>query len=130
MADVEYREPNQVKWLGYRPGHRGDQVIEYNNVSNGNQTVYTVPSGKTFFLTGWTFTANASATGVNAFFNLRNAGGGLVLRWHYIHFDAVGQVEDSRGLMFPIEIPEDYYIEIATSAATVDAHCTVWGWVE
>ena len=52
MSDMHFREPNQVKWQGSRPGHNGTQVaLHYGTAVAGEVLFYTVPAGVTFFLT-------------------------------------------------------------------------------
>jgi len=51
MSDMHFREPNQVKWQGSRPGHNGVQVIIGEQTAVLNWTVfYTVPAGKILYL--------------------------------------------------------------------------------
>ena len=51
MATV-HREPNQVKWVGVRPGHNGEQILVKIELA-GNAIVYTVPANKILFLFDW-----------------------------------------------------------------------------
>jgi len=50
MALMNFREPNQVKWVGVRPAHNGEQINIGNFVVNGAVTLYTVPAGKILLL--------------------------------------------------------------------------------
>ena len=55
MSDMHFREPNQVKWQGSRPGHNGVQVIEDGDANNVTDDIYTVLAGKRLYLCGWSF---------------------------------------------------------------------------
>ena len=51
MATV-HREPNQVKWVGVRPGHNGDQFIYSGETAVvGYSAIVEVPADYMFFLT-------------------------------------------------------------------------------
>ena len=52
MSDMMFREPNQVKWMGSRPGHNGTQVLVDGTFLLLVPTVfYTVPVGQTLHIT-------------------------------------------------------------------------------
>ena len=52
MSDMHFREPNQVKWQGSRPGHNGTQILVGLEIAALNWSiVYTVPAGQKLFLT-------------------------------------------------------------------------------
>ena len=51
MATV-HREPNQVKWIGVRPGHNGEQVLVPIDLG-ASAIVYTVPADKLLLLFDW-----------------------------------------------------------------------------
>jgi len=50
MALMKFREPNQVKWVGVRPGHNGTQIIRSQGADNATVELYLVPVGQTFYL--------------------------------------------------------------------------------
>jgi len=130
MALMEFREPNQAKWQGTRPGHNGDQVLETgaNNAVAVN-LVYTVAPGAVLFLTH---------IGVGAV-----QGGANILTVH-IYDNTPVSVE---SLMYctinptisnsyfsdrywpPIEIPADYSIRVEATVALWYSW-VIHGWAE
>lgn len=74
MSAMAFREPNQVLWRGYRPGHNGTQVTVSNSAVNATVVVYTVGAtvaGGALYITDWTFSAYFGAAG-NTYLFVRN----------------------------------------------------------
>lgn len=60
MALMDFREHDELKWLGVRPAHHGEQVLtQIETATIGHVIIYTVPAGKTLFLT-YIFIGNAT----------------------------------------------------------------------
>lgn len=130
MALMKFREPNEMLWVGIRPGHRGTQVLEWKLADNATEIVYTVPAGKVFYLTffSWYSSRNINAWGAVAVWDTTPAEWRRLIRMSGFTGEAgnAGAV----SLSFPIEIPAAYSIRVKSSAAGFSAGCTVHGWVE
>lgn len=130
MAYMKFREGNRARWVGVRPGHDGEQVWDGAGFDNATVTVYTVPAGKRFFFTGYSF--EYSTVGVNQWcsMTLRDPGG-VFVRYLQRYF---GQTSTSFGVTQsfwpPLEIDAGYYIDASSSAASVYVTCDVHGWIE
>ena len=106
MATV-HREPNQVKWVGVRPGHNGEQVL-IDIDFNANQLLYTVAADKLLFIFSWQVTLAANAAGI-ATLELRTAVPAVYYHLAYLR----GALADigpsvSNSLWVPIEVPATY----------------------
>lgn len=130
MSDVEFRENNQVKWVGVRPAHGGEHLLVSAFIANGTVTLYTVPSGKTLYLTFSTIMTGQLA---NGFMSLTLYNGAGVFQ-HYLHLANVsnsgGTSDTSDNYWPPIEIPENWTIRLVSSIAALTVHGTIHGWVE
>lgn len=130
MAVMSWREPNQVNWVGVRPAHCGEQVLEHASAEYGSTVVYTVPAGKTFYLSSFVF------------YFLDNTGGGFGSFVLYDNTDAVfsnliahrsapaGAHVYPISLHPPIEIPAAYYLSVVSGSAAVYSRVFIHGWVE
>jgi hypothetical protein len=50
MALMKWREPNQAKWIGFRPAHNGTPIIITGNYVSGANLLYTVSPNKTLHI--------------------------------------------------------------------------------
>lgn len=130
MAKMGFREPNQVRWQGIRPGHRGTQVILDIDVENdtqvlidGTQTTITYLTafsiGQTRNLGGhmWLFvTDNAD----NHKYTLVYSGAQVDLEWTWC----------GMSFPFPIEIPAGYKVKCLSTAAGIIVKGFLHGWEE
>ena len=113
MATV-YREPNQVKWIGVRPGHNGEQVIVDIN-SAVNADLYTVPVDSLLMIFGWSWSVNQNA-GADVRIEVKTDGAA-----HYMWLSMVTaqagapSSESTQDKFVPIELPEGYVISIVTT---------------
>ena len=130
MALMKFREPNQVKWMGLRPGHNGTQVRGYISVDNADAIVYTVPADKTFYLCSLTLGYLALAAGV-AEISLRNAADAFLCNFLRDVIVATSSGR-SQSLTFwpPMEITSLYDIFIKSNAAGLQINGFVFGWYE
>jgi len=130
MALMSFREPNQVKWVGVRPAHRGTQIKAGAAATNGATVIYAVPATKSFFLTCFFLSLSAQATGVISLL-IRDAGGlgWATLARHYIVI-ATPHVGACHSLVFPIELPALYDFVVTSSAAGLTADALIFGWEE
>ena len=114
MATV-FREPNQVKWIGVRPGHNGEQVfISLDSIVTG--VLYTVPADKILFLFDWHF-GMASNVAAACLFQVRDDGGVVQANLAYVtsHTTATS-ANASNALWVPIEMPEAWDIYYTAAA--------------
>ena len=113
MATV-HREPNQVKWIGVRPGHNGEQVL-INIDFNANQSLYTVGAGKLLLIFSWQVTMAANTAGL-ASLELRTAVPAVYYCLAYLRGAlAHSGPSVSNTLWVPIEVPATYEIYLTTN---------------
>ena len=130
MSDIHFREPNQVKWQGSRPGHNGTQVlVSLQSAVTPLDLMYTVPAGQTLFLTYAAGFPNVNAANL---IKLQIYTDGAVL-WYQIagaySFAAQAMTGFTCTFNPPIEVPSGYTIQKYSSGANI---CTasIHGWVE
>ena len=116
MATV-FREPNQVKWIGVRPGHNGVEVFE-EFYGNAAAEFYEVPLAKLLFLFDWHLGLTGAAGG-DAFLEIRNA---VDAHFRYIA-SCSGQAANpgtnsTQALWVPIEIPALFDFRVITGLTT------------
>ena len=116
MATV-HREPNQVKWIGVRPGHNGEQIL-INIDTAVTAVIYTVPADKLLFIFNYSYSC-ASNAAAWAFVQLRNA--------LDVVYYTLGQSASSAGacapvvsanLWVPIEVPAGYDLYLTTAGTS------------
>lgn len=130
MSLMHFREPNQVKWMGVRPGHNGEQVLAYDTVINGAQVVYTVPAGKVFFLCEANLLSISNVTGKIAL-TIYDAAPALLLTLGGISMIvAQSQGTDHYTYWPPIELPAGYSIRVESNIAGLEARSSIFGWIE
>ena len=117
MATV-HREPNMVKWVGIRPGHNGEQVIEFASGANVQTTVYLVPATKLFLWYGWRLTIRGAAISTG---QLEIWSAVPALKHTIIHIYTQANVAYSAGDRFdpPLELSAGESIRMITLAAGV-----------
>ena len=113
MATV-HREPNQVKWIGVRPGHNGEQVIiDIDDAVNAD--LYTVPVDSILLIFGWSWGVIHNLA-VEARIEIKTAG---AAHYCWLGFStaqaAVPGTNNNNALFVPIELPEGYVISIVTA---------------
>ena len=130
MSVMSFREPNQVKWVGVRPAHNGEQITKFGNVTDDILVLYTVPSGKTFYLSSWQFEANTSASGVYGVIYITDASGATYYAIQRIGFNSVSQFADSGTFYPPMELPGGYSIKISSNSTSLIVRAGFFGWEE
>lgn len=126
---MNFREPNQVKRVGTRPGHDGEQVLEYADVGAvGTTVLYTVPGGQVFYLCDWGIFSYAGVAGGYVYLEIYDATPAV---WKMIgrQVNASHVGLHYQGLTFPIEIPATYSVRFRQSGAN-PGFCYIHGWVE
>ena len=121
MATV-HREPNQVKWIGVRPGHNGEQIIKNALANNATVEIYEVPADKLLFIFGY-FVSITAVVNVAGYLEIYTAVPALESTL-YVAGARAGysiSVVHSFGNV-PIEVAAGYFIKVRSSAAApVDA---------
>ena len=130
MSAMSFREPNQVKWVGVRPAHNGEQVVASGLASNSTAILYTVPSNKTFYFVSYGATAYIAATGISAWMQIYDGAGAL---WNtIIDFisDSVGALRADNTFYPPMELPSGYSIRLVSNDSNVQIRAFIFGWEE
>ena len=130
MSAMAFREPNQVKWVGTRPGHNGEQVAKLGSAEGGTTIIHTVTLGKTFFLSALSYTSFSDATPITMGVLVRN--GADVHQYSLIHELVALAHTNAFGMSYPVpvEIPAGYDICAHSSGATGRASACIHGWEE
>ena len=125
MATV-HREPNQVKWIGVRPGHNGDQIHEYGTAVGATTVVYTVPADKILLLFGFNLITSCTVAGTASL--------GIYTAVPALHrYLSAGTVRAnfsmtiSQDYVVPIEIAAAYSIRAISPAGTLDITACING---
>ena len=130
MALMKFREQNQVKWQGSRPGHNGTQVFMDGSANNTVVILYTVPVGKVFYFTAYTFEATPNLVG-NAVLSVYDDVPAIWKRIQYIeNFVGGNLVLDSLSFVYPVEIPSSYSVRLSSNPVGFWARATIHGWIE
>ena len=116
MATV-HREPNQVKWIGVRPGHNGIEILESGNVDNGTDVVYTVPADKLFLWFGWNAIMISNAYSSACSIGIFNAVPVLVRNIQTFGTGANMATALSKSYWPPLEVAEGFSIRFVSTAA-------------
>ena len=125
MATV-HREPNQVKWIGVRPGHNGIEILESCEAAGATVNIYQVPADKLLLLFGWSFNLSATAPGVGDL-SIWTA---VPARHKYLSRGSAptnAACYDSRDLVVPIEVAAGFWIRATSGAATIGARAVING---
>ena len=117
MAVTVHREPNQVKWIGVRPGHNGEQILEHGTANNATVIIYTVPADKLLLLYGFSYNVSGTA-GNTGFLSIYTAVPAVHRHLVYGNFSANTVVAFGRDFVIPIEIPAAYSVRVLSPAAT------------
>lgn len=139
MAEIEY---NQVKCRGVYPGYDMDslrqyprrpegstQIVATGAKTNGSSTVYTVTAGKTLYLCSYHATLrNESGAVNNGYARIVTSG---AASWFFLHYGALADdvSENIFGTFNPaLEVPENYYFQINSSAANFTTLLSIHGY--
>jgi len=129
MALMKFREDNQVRWVGTRPGHNGEQVFESGQANNNTVILYTVPAGNTLYL---------CLVNYSVYFGIANTSklmyyDGTPALWR-TPIQMSGPVADNFGQVFhywpPLELPEGYSIRLFSGGVGLLVTGSVFGWIE
>ena len=116
MATV-YREPNQVKWVGVRPGHNGEQILIDIDTAV-SVIVYTVPADKLLFLFDWSI-STAPNLNIHSRLQIRTAVPVVVANIAGASsYTGDSGTNNAQALWVPIEIKAGYDIYLFATGAT------------
>ena len=130
MSDMHFREPNQVKWQGSRPGHNGTQVhLSQECVAIVPTSFYTVPAGKTLFIT-YAFMAVANPIASSNFLAIYTAVPALY-RFIFKGYNAINTAGAACIANFwpPIEVPAGFHLYYSQTFNCLLSY-VIHGWVE
>jgi hypothetical protein len=130
MALMGFRESNQVKWVGVRPAHRGEQVVKSSSAQNATVIIHTVTAGKTLFLCSVFLRAYWNVVGNSHPLAVRNAADVIQYTLLDMLAPAVGHGEVSRAFGPPLEIPAGYDITIVSAGVGDIMLGSIFGWEE
>ena len=130
MAKMTFREDNQVKRVGTRPGHEGTQVAKYNRTTPALALIHTVTAAKTFYLCSASLGSDQLAAG-ESYLAYRDAAD-LNTVIFLIDLSTATIPHPACVITFwpPLEIPALYDIYVASGAAGTRAYGFVFGWEE
>lgn len=130
MALMKFREPNQVKWIGVRPGHNGTQTAKYAVAVNQTTILHTVTAGKTLCLvTGSLYTQN-SMLGLGQLY-IRNDADAFWFSLCGIFGATLGGYPGQSWHSYPpLEVPAGYDIIVTSSVAGFTVYGSISGWEE
>jgi len=130
MALMKFRESNQVRWQGSRPGHNGTQVLE-----NGATALlvptsfYTVTALKTFYLTHAVLYNSINLT-TNIYLDIYDT---TPVFWRRLlggrPFLNAANVSINASYWPPIEVPTGYFFYLF-QAANAGIAAVIAGWEE
>lgn len=130
MAAMKFRESNQVKWIGTRPGHNGVQVVGEGTATDETTLMYTVPAGKILFLYE-ALLATGSLVAAGAGLMVRDDGDVFVRHLCKLQSAAVASfLADHFRCWPPYEIAAGYDVVVASGAAGLAVNGTFLAWVE
>lgn len=130
MAIMKFREPNQVKWQGMRPGHNGTQIIGYKAIINNIADVYVATGVKVAEITYMGLSANSGANAGIATLQLWDDGPAYLNTLMIIQLPVTSFEHLAVGLPYPVELLEDWSVRVYSGAALLDARGCVLGWAE
>jgi len=127
---MRWREANRARWVGIRPAHEGTQVFGNGETNNATAIIYTVPVGKTFYLTGFHASVSPIAGGFG-WLAVFNAAAVQQLLLYTMSAACAGLgFGVAVGLTFPLELAAGESLRIYSSALNFYVHGSVWGWLE
>ena len=122
--DAIYKDPNQAKHTPIFPGYHGKQIRIMAYISDGSETVYTVPADNTLLLLNWNLQAfNSAATFEKAYCTMRDSTN--TTRYRFFYSDDIGQ--GTLALTQSYTIP--FEMETGDKILILSGHATLSIWV-
>ena len=130
MALMGFREPNQVKWVGVRPGHRGTQITGHNVSAGVIVDVLQVTAGKKGYITEITIGLNMGAAGASLVYWTDSANAIQETLFEVSLAGATFVLGIPIKYWPPLEIGDNHKIRALSAAAGVALYVTAKGWEE
>jgi len=130
MSAMSFREPNEVKWVGVRPAHKGTQIFKDATAENGITVIHTVSSGKTLYLCEVMLRCIYNVTGWGQLYVQDN--NDIFVRDLCLINPIANTIKptDHNHFWPPVEIPSAYDICVQSNAAGLIARGAIFGWEE
>jgi len=127
---MTYREKNKVLWRGVRPAHNGDQVHKEATATNGTSLIYTVPAGKTLYLTHVHLgaVAIAGSWGMVYYRNVADVYVANLVRGVYV--GVTTSPPFTANYYPPLEISAGFDLMVVSNIAGLTLYGDILGWVE
>lgn len=128
MPAMSFREPNQSLWVGCRPGHNGTQITRFVNANGSTVEIYTVTSGKIFYLAEATLRIASQATGY-VLIHILNLVPSVWRDICFLRSQADTSIPADHFFSYPpLEVPAGYEIQVVSSLAGLSAWGSIFGW--
>ena len=130
MALMGFREFNQARWVGIRPGHRGTQVLLDINVAPGTVEIIDGTQTTITYLTDWSLGMGRNVSAKTDMFITTNA------NVHVCTLAYIGTMTNHpsavaiQALQYPIELPAGYKVKVTVVGVGSDVKGYLHGWEE
>jgi len=127
---MHFREPNEVRWVGVRPAHKGTQISSSDSVSNGTIDLYVNNSGNVSFVHYIGLSTNSEGAGKAGsllWTNSNNVTQSVLIRHKY---QAAGQMANYVSLHYPLELPNGHKLRVLSDNAGLGAVGSFIAWEE
>lgn len=135
------KEANEVRMLGVLPSQGADpipvgkipdggtQTIIADNAANQHKTIYTVNTGKTYFVTGFMcFIFNSSATIRKCYLEVTDGDDNFQYYLCYVGAPIGGAFTESMNFSTLLEVPAGFKFRIYSDGASSEIYVTVFGY--
>ena len=130
LTDLNYYEPNQVKWQGSRPGRNGQQVfVNLEQIGVGELPFYTVPAGSTLFITAFHYSLYRAAV-FSASIRIYNAVPALVGDFMVKRLNSAVDIFGDIAYYYPFELAAGYALRLNVDVALCRFNVSMIGWIE
>ena len=130
MSAMNFREPNQVKWVGVRPAHNGEQLAINNNAQGTTITMYTVPTDQVAFVDLMVVTLDCNAANHISGVYVEDSGGTIIYRIIGTYVRDISTRVYPISFYPPLELPSGYQIIISSDSSDLITRVFIHGWVE
>lgn len=130
MSVPNWTETNRAKWVGIRPGHYGEQVLNLAEAVNNTVVIYTVPVGKLFYLDWYDFLVTSNLVGAGSMYIHSGAFAVVYLAYARTISSAGIMTDKSCSMFHPIKLIEGYSVKITSNVANYSIIGSIHGWVE
>ena len=130
MALMKFREANQVKWNGSRPGHDGTQKLAQASADAATVPIYTVLAGETLYLCSVTMGVLTDVAG--EFHTIIRNDAAAAQFFPTMGIRAAGSAPCHYVCTFwpPAELIEDWDVIVYSNTAGLTVYGSIFGWIE